>query len=150
VKATGFEMSERKRYCTNCGAELSPTVRFCPACGVKQELTTTAPPAQPYAAPPPPPPQQQPYYQPNPQPQQMMDLGKKNGTVFAIASIIIGLVALFIPVLLAALILGFVGIVLGAMGFRRKQKIGGVIGIIIGLIALLASIYIYIVLLTSA
>jgi hypothetical protein len=80
----------------------------------------------------------------------MMDSGKKNGTTFAIVSIIIGLIALFIPILLAALILGFVGIVLGAMGFRRKQKIGGAIGIIIGLIALLASIYIYLVLLTGA
>jgi hypothetical protein len=138
-------MSTKKRYCTNCGAELSPTVRFCPACGAQQELTS-APPAQQYPAPPPPPPQQQPYYQPVPQPTQMIASGKKNGNLFAIAGIIIGLIALFIPILLGALILGFVAIILGAMAYNKKQKIGGAIGIILGLIALIAGIYLWLAL----
>jgi hypothetical protein len=129
-------MSTKKRYCTNCGAELSPTVRFCPACGAQQELTS-APPAQQYPAPPPPPPQQQPYYQPVPQPTQMIASGKKNGNAFAIASIIFGIIAL----LIAGLICGPIAIILGAMAYNKKQKIGGAIGIILGLIALIAAIY---------
>ncbi len=71
----------------------------------------------------------------------MTDSGKKNGNLFAIASIIIGLIALFIPILIGAFIFGFVAIVLGAMAYNKKQKIGGAIGIILGLIALIAGIY---------
>ena len=32
----GCLMTERKRYCSNCGAEIDPRAKICPKCGVEQ------------------------------------------------------------------------------------------------------------------
>ena len=78
-----------------------------------------------------------------------MDSGKKKGNKYAIISIIVGVISLVIPVLIGVIIFGFIGIILGAMAYAKKQKIGGAIGVILGLISVLFGIYVYSVLLST-
>jgi hypothetical protein len=78
-----------------------------------------------------------------------MDSGKKKGNQYAIISIIVGVISLVIPVLIGAIIFGFIGIILGAKAYTKKQKIGGAIGVILGLISVLFGIYAYSVLLSA-
>ncbi|MGA3192326.1 MAG: zinc ribbon domain-containing protein [Candidatus Bathyarchaeia archaeon] len=113
----------QKRYCQYCGVEISPTTTQCPSCGAVQQAPAQS--------------QQQPYValQPQPPPPPVA-ANKSTGNILAAASIILGIVGIFV----AGVILGIAAIIVGAAAISKKAKVGGAVGIILGFIAFVATL----------
>ena len=119
--------------CPKCGIQVEESTKFCVACGAQMNTETVETPS-PEPTPQPENQQQQQYQQPQFQPSQFFGgISAKNA---AIASLVLGIVALALPIPLLGLAAGIIGIVLAnnakKQGLTSGMVTGGLVCSIVG------------------